>query len=67
MKLLKLLFRDNRLPLSGIVLLSLCSAMLSVGVIAFINLKLIRIDGALATRFNATLAQLLGDFRRVSL
>ncbi len=25
------------------------------------------IDGALATRFNATLAQLLGDFRRVSL
>jgi len=25
------------------------------------------IDGALATRFNATLAQLLGDFRRVML
>ena len=45
MKLLKLLFRDNRLPLSGIVLLSLCSAMLSVGVIAFINLKLIRLEG----------------------
>jgi putative ATP-binding cassette transporter len=56
MKLLKLLFRDNRLPLSGIVLLSLCSAMLSVGVIAFINLKLIRIDGALAT----TLLSFLG-------
>lgn len=41
MKLLKLLFRDNRLPLTGIVLLSLCSAILSVGVIAFINLRLI--------------------------
>ena len=49
MKLLKLLFRDNRLPLSGIVLLSLCSAVLSVGVIAFINLKLIRLEGELAT------------------
>ena len=60
-------FRDNRLPLSGIVLLSLCSAMLSVGVIAFINLKLIRIDGALATRFNVYIAQLLADFRRVAL
>ncbi len=49
MKLLKLLFRDNRLPLSGIVLLSLCSAVLSVGVIAFINQKLIRLEGELAT------------------
>ena len=56
MKLLKLLFRDNRLPLSGIVLLSLCSAMLSVGVIAFINLKLIRLEGELAT----TLLSFLG-------
>ena len=56
MKLLKLLFRDNRLPLSGIVLLSLCSAMLSVGVIAFINLKLIRLEGELA----ATLLSFLG-------
>lgn len=41
MKLLQLLFRDNRLPLVGIMLLSLCSAVLSVGVIAFINLRLI--------------------------
>ena len=49
MKLLKLLFRDNRLPLSGIVLLSLCSAVLSVGVIAFINQKLIRLEGELTT------------------
>jgi putative ATP-binding cassette transporter len=56
MKLLKLLFRDNRLPLSGIVLLSLCSAVLSVGVIAFINLKLIRLEGELAT----TLLSFLG-------
>lgn len=56
MKLFKLLFRDNRLPLSGIVLLSLCSAVLSVGVIAFINLKLIRLEGELAT----TLLSFLG-------
>ena len=56
MKLLKLLFRDNRLPLTGIVLLSLCSAVLSVGVIAFINLKLIRLEGELAT----TLLSFLG-------
>ncbi|WP_043307336.1 multidrug ABC transporter permease/ATP-binding protein [Pseudomonas sp. ML96] len=56
MKLLKLLFRDNRLPLSGIVLLSLCSAVLSVGVIAFINLRLIRLEGELAT----TLLSFLG-------
>ena len=56
MKLLKLLFRDNRLPLFGIVLLSLCSAVLSVGVIAFINQKLIRLDGELAT----TLLSFLG-------
>ncbi|WJN57297.1 multidrug ABC transporter permease/ATP-binding protein [Pseudomonas sp. SO81] len=56
MKLLKLLFRDNRLPLSGIVLLSLCSAVLSVGVIAFINLKLIRLEGELVT----TLLSFLG-------
>lgn len=47
MKLLKLLFRDNRLPLTGIVLLSLCSAILSVGVIAFINLRLIGLKGDL--------------------
>ncbi len=44
MKLLKLLFRDNRLPLSAIMLLSLCSAGLSVGVIAFINLRLIGVQ-----------------------
>lgn len=56
MKLLKLLFRENRLPLSGIVLLSLCSAVLSIGVIAFINLKLIRLEGELAT----TLLSFLG-------
>jgi putative ATP-binding cassette transporter len=56
MKLFKLLFRDNRLPLSGIILLSLCSAVLSVGVIAFINLKLIRLEGELAT----TLLSFLG-------
>ncbi|WP_068826994.1 multidrug ABC transporter permease/ATP-binding protein [Pseudomonas sp. BMS12] len=56
MKLLKLLFRDNRLPLSGIVLLSLCSAILSVGVIAFINLRLIRLEGELGT----ALASFLG-------
>lgn len=56
MKLLKLLFRDNRLPLFGIVLLSLCSAVLSVGVIAFINQKLIRLDGELVT----TLLSFLG-------
>ena len=41
MKLLRLLFRENRLPLLGVLLLSLCSALLSVGVIAFVNLRLI--------------------------
>ncbi|WP_137817733.1 multidrug ABC transporter permease/ATP-binding protein [Pseudomonas sp. 2FG] len=63
MKLLKLLFRDNRLPLSGIVLLSLCSAVLSIGVIVFINLNLITLKGELAAtllRFLGLLALLLG-------
>ncbi len=41
MKLLRLLFRENRLPLLGVLLLSLGSALLSVGVIAFVNLRLI--------------------------
>ena len=41
MKLLRLLFRENRLALLGVLLLSLCSALLSVGVIAFVNLRLI--------------------------
>lgn len=56
MKLFKLLFRDNRLPLSGIILLSLCSAILSVGVIAFINLRLIGLKDDLGV----TLASFLG-------
>ncbi|MET1081131.1 MAG: multidrug ABC transporter permease/ATP-binding protein [Pseudomonas sp.] len=41
MKLLRLLFQDHRGPLLGVMLLSLCSALLSVGVIAFVNLRLI--------------------------
>ena len=56
MKLLKLLFRDNRLPLTGIVLISLCSALLSVGVIVFINKHLIAVQGELL----GTLLQFLG-------
>ncbi|MFT5780651.1 MAG: putative ATP-binding cassette transporter [Pseudomonas sp.] len=63
MKLLKLLFRDNRLPLIGIVLLSLCSALLSVAVIVFINQHLIALQGELLPtllRFLGLLALLLG-------
>ncbi len=41
MKLLSLLFRDNRLPLLGIMLLSISSALLSVAVIAYVNNRLI--------------------------
>ncbi len=41
MKLLALLFRDNRLPLLGIMLLSVGSALLSVAVIAYVNNRLI--------------------------
>ncbi len=41
MKLLSLLFRENRLALLGIGLLSLLSALLSVGVIAYVNTRLI--------------------------
>ncbi|MBB2496017.1 multidrug ABC transporter permease/ATP-binding protein [Aquipseudomonas ullengensis] len=56
MKLLNLLFRDNRLPFAGIILLSLCSALLSIGVIAFINWRLIGLQGELLS----TLATFLG-------
>ena len=41
MKLLSLLFRENRLALLGIGVLSLLSALLSVGVIAYVNTRLI--------------------------
>ncbi|UAW98444.1 multidrug ABC transporter permease/ATP-binding protein [Halopseudomonas nanhaiensis] len=41
MKLLSLLLRENRLALLGIGVLSLLSALLSVGVIAYINTRLI--------------------------
>ncbi|WPC06493.1 multidrug ABC transporter permease/ATP-binding protein [Pseudomonas benzenivorans] len=56
MKLLRLLFLDHRLPLIGVLLLSLCSALLSIGVIAFVNLRLIAVDGLLID----TLAQFAG-------
>lgn len=47
MKLLRLLFRDNPGSLFGVMLLSLGSALLSIAVIAFINLRLISADGPL--------------------
>lgn len=49
MKLLNLLFRDNRLPFAGIIVLSLCSALLSIGVIAFVNWRLIGLQSDLGS------------------
>lgn len=63
MKLLNLLFRDNRLPFAGIIVLSLCSALLSIGVIAFVNWRLIGLQGdlgsALATFLGLLVALLI--------
>ncbi|MBC9250738.1 multidrug ABC transporter permease/ATP-binding protein [Pseudomonas alcaligenes] len=59
MKLLNLLFRDNRLPFAVIILLSLCSALLSIGVIAFVNWRLIGLQGELGTALATFLGLLL--------
>lgn len=43
MKLLNLLLRHQRLPFAAIILLSLCSAVLSVAIIAFVNWRMIAV------------------------
>lgn len=45
MKLIRLLLADKPLPLLGVVLLSLLSAALSVGVIAFVNDRMMQAEG----------------------
>ena len=48
MELLRLVFRYYRLPFVGVLLLSLASALLGVGVIAFINARLMAAGAPLA-------------------
>ncbi|SEI44369.1 putative ATP-binding cassette transporter [Azotobacter beijerinckii] len=62
MKLLRLLFRDNPRALGGVMLLSLASVLLSIGTLAFINLRLIAVGdrpGLALAQFGALLALLL--------
>ncbi len=48
MDLLRLVFRYYRLPFIGVILLSIASALLGVGVIAFINARLMTTDAPLS-------------------
>lgn len=59
MRLIGLLAADHKLPLCAVILLSLISAMMSVAVIAFIQIKLVASEAALWTNLGWFIGLLL--------